>query len=227
MTHRSVAFSLVVLFVVSTSSFAKEWKSGIKFVKPKVVAPGDTDAITGMKPPKGAIVLLGNDMSAFNNGDAWPVENGVATVMKKGVSTKQAFGSCRLHVEFASPKEVRGNGQGRGNSGVFLMGLYELQVLDSYENETYYDGQCGAIYKQSAPLVNACRGPGQWQSYDITFTAPKFDDDDKVTRTARITVLHNGIKIQDDYELKGDTRLPRITSIPRSCPSLFRIMVIQ
>ena len=120
-------------------------------------------------------------------------------------STKDQFGSCKLHIEFATPVNVKGNGQGRGNSGVFLMGQYEVQVLDSYENTTYPDGQCGALYGRSVPLVNASRPPGEWQTYDITFTRPLFDKDGKVTRKAKFHVIHNGIVIQDNVELSGGT----------------------
>ena len=116
----------------------------------------------------------------------------------------QHFGSVQLHVEFATPSEVKGDGQGRGNSGVFW-GPYEVQVLDSYINKTYFDGQCGSIYKQAPPLKNVCRKPGEWQSYDITFTAPKFDEKGNVTRKARLTVVQNGIVVQDDFELLGGT----------------------
>jgi len=223
MTHRYLTAALTLLAVLALPAFAGEWKSGIQWERPEVVDPGETDDITGMKAPEGAIVLFdGKDLSAFEGGDAWPIgEDGAATVQKRGISTKQAFGSCHLHIEFASPEEVKGSGQGRGNSGVYLMGKYEVQVLDSYGNETYYDGQCGAIYKQSPPKVNACRPPGKWQSYDIKFTAPKFDDEGNVTRKARLTVLHNGILIQDDFELIGDTawhRPPEYKKHPEKLP---------
>jgi hypothetical protein len=121
------------------------------------------------------------------------------------IGTMKEFGSCRLHIEFASPAKPEGSGQGRGNSGVFLMGQYEVQVLDSYENTTYPDGQCGALYGRKKPLVNASRPPGEWQTYDITFTRPIFDEAGKVTRKARFTVIHNGILIHDDVELSGAT----------------------
>ena len=119
--------------------------------------------------------------------------------------SKQEFGSCRLHVEFATPKVAKGNGQGRGNSGVFLMGQYEIQVLDSYNNVTYPDGQCGALYGRAKPLVNASRGPGEWQTYDVTFNRPTFDDKGKVTRKAKFHAVHNGHVIHDNHELSGGT----------------------
>ena len=121
------------------------------------------------------------------------------------IRTRAHFGDCQLHVEFASPEVVKGDGQGRGNSGVFLMGLYEVQVLDSYENVTYADGQASAAYGQFPPLVNAARPPGQWQTYDIIFTRPRFDDRGEVTAPARLTVLHNGVLVQNHVELVGPT----------------------
>ena len=115
------------------------------------------------------------------------------------------FGDVQLHVEWATPVPASGHGQGRGNSGVFLMGLYEVQVLDSYENDTYADGQAAAIYGQYPPLVNACLPPGEWQSYDVVFRRPRFHEDGTVAKPARITVFHNGILVQDDVELWGPT----------------------
>jgi hypothetical protein len=119
--------------------------------------------------------------------------------------TVEQFGSCQLHVEFATPSRVMGNSQGRGNSGVFLQGQYEVQVLDSYQNKTYPDGQCGALYGRAVPLVNACRKPGEWQSYDIVYHRPIFGADGNVTRKATFTVIHNGVLIQDHVELTGGT----------------------
>jgi hypothetical protein len=120
------------------------------------------------------------------------------------VKSRKAFGSCQLHVEFATPSRVTGSSQGRGNSGVFLMDNYEVQVLDSYENQTYADGQCAALYGRAVPLVNACRGPGKWQSYDIIFHRPIFKGE-KVVRKATFTVLHNGVLVHDYVDLKGGT----------------------
>ncbi|MEK6248573.1 MAG: DUF1080 domain-containing protein, partial [Planctomycetales bacterium] len=144
-------------------------------------------------------------MSAFNDGVNWIVKDGHAIADKAGISTKQSFGDCQLHLEFMSPPEDKGQGQGRGNSGIFLMGKYEVQILDSYNNDTYYDGQAAAIYKQSPPLVNASRPPGQWQTYDILFRAPKFDQNGTLEMPAALTVLHNGLVVQNHFDLKGDT----------------------
>jgi Domain of Unknown Function (DUF1080) len=121
------------------------------------------------------------------------------------ISTRQAFGDCQLHVEFAEPVPATGESQDRGNSGVFLQGLYEIQVLDSYHSKTYADGQAAAVYGQYPPLVNAARPPGQWQTYDIVFHAPRFDANGDVLHPARVTVLHNGVLVQDNVELTGPT----------------------
>lgn len=197
---------LAVVFVASSGSFAtaylfKEYKSGILWPEPPIVDPGSTT-----QAPSDAIVLFdGTDLSAWENGDKWKIEDGVATVAKSSIRTKQKFGDCQLHLEFATPAEVKGNGQGRGNSGVYMMGRYEIQVLDSYDNTTYFDGQCASIYKQSPPIVNACRGPGEWQTYEIIFTAPRFKADGSVKSPAYVTVLHNGVLVQNHFELQGPT----------------------
>ena len=120
------------------------------------------------------------------------------------IRTKQEFGSCQLHMEWATPKEVKGDGQGRGNSGVFLMGQYEVQILDSFDNTTYPDGQAAALYGRGIPLVNACRKPGEWQTFDIIFHRPIFKDG-KVVKRATFTVFHNGVLVQDHCELSGGT----------------------
>jgi 3-keto-disaccharide hydrolase len=178
--------------------------------EPAVVTPGATPGA----PPSDAIVLFdGKDLSqwvsqAAGGGPApWVVADGVATVKPDsgGIQTKQAFGSCQLHIEFATPSVVAGSSQGRGNSGVFLMNNYELQILDSYQNPTYFHGQAGAIYKQHAPLVNASRKPGEWQTYDVVFHAPKFDADGKLIQRAAFTVFHNGVLIQDHVIVMGVT----------------------
>jgi hypothetical protein len=162
-------------------------------------------------PPADAIVLFdGTDLSQWQaeggGKAAWEVKDGVATVNGKGdIVTKQPFGDCQLHIEWATPVEVSGEGQGRGNSGVIFQGRYELQVLDSYQNKTYFNGQAGAVYNQYAPLVNVSRKPGEWQSYDVIFHAPRFDENGKLSKAATITVLHNGVLIQDHVEIKGPT----------------------
>jgi hypothetical protein len=164
------------------------------------------------RPPADATVLFdGTDLSKWQHKDAtpakWKVENGYAEVVAKTgyIYTKQSFGDCQLHVEFREPTPPHGDSQERGNSGVFLMGLYEVQVLDSYENKTYADGQASAVYGQYPPLVNASRPPGQWQWYDIVFHGPRFDASGKLLRPARETVFHNGVLVQDNVELSGPT----------------------
>lgn len=188
-----------------------------KSLIPPIITPGtaSTQDKAGTAPSSAAgdVVVLfdGNDLSAWVSDKtggpaAWKVKDGcIETVPGAGyIRTEQAFGDCQLHIEWTAPSEVKGNGQGRGNSGVYLMGQYEVQILDSYNNETYVDGQAGAVYGQSPPLVNACRKPGQWQSYDIIFHAPVFDGDTLV-KPATVTVLHNGLVIQDNWILKGNT----------------------
>ncbi len=137
----------------------------------------------------------------------WIIKDGVIEVKPGGgnLQTKQSFGDVQLHIEWLSPVDKEKKGQMYSNSGVFFMGIYELQVLNSYENETYSNGQAGAVYKQSPPLVNASRPPGQWQAYDIIFNAPKFDTEGNCIQKARITAFHNGILIQNNYELDGPT----------------------
>lgn len=192
---------LLVIGVAATWTI-DEYKSGIVWPEPPVVTPGDSH----LDPPSDAIVLFdGTNLDAFHDGDKWEVANGIATVKGKGIRSKQKFGDCQLHVEFASPEVVKGKGQGRGNSGIYLMGKYEIQVLDSFENTTYFDGQCGSIYKQQPPTVNACRGPGIWQTYDIAFTAPRFNEDGTVSTPAYITAFHNGVLIHNHFELAGGT----------------------
>jgi hypothetical protein len=178
-----------------------EWISGIKWAEPPLVTPGE-----GSAPPADAIVLFdGTDLSQWEGGDKWLIQDGYAVTQETSISTKQGFGDCQLHIEFATPEEIEGSGQGRGNSGIYLMGRYELQVLDSWENETYFDGQCGAIYKQHPPLVNASRKPGDWQAYDVIFKAPRFNPDGSLLSPAAITVLHNGVLIQNNFQLLGAT----------------------
>ena len=124
---------------------------------------------------------------------------------KSDIQSKEEFGDMQLHVEFREPTTVTGEGQGRGNSGVIFQRRYELQILDSYANKTYFNGQAGALYSQSAPLVNACRKPGEWQSYDVIFHAPRFDGNGRLLKPGTMTVLQNGVLVQDHVEIKGPT----------------------
>ena len=177
-------------------------------LEPPIVTPGRTSA----DPPSDAIVLFdGKSLAAWRSADGtpakWQVRDGYAEVAAGtgDIRTADSFGDCQLHIEWATPAVPQGEGQERGNSGVFLMERYEIQVLDSYENKTYYHGQAGSVYKQYAPLVNASRRPGEWQTYDIVFRAPRFDEQGKVTERARVTVLHNGVLIQNNVEIYGNT----------------------
>ena len=167
---------------------------------------------TGNKIPSDAIVIYGGKTHAGNwthgNGEAlkWKAKKALTVEPKTGdIQTKQAFGDIQLHLEWRAPRKIEGKGQGRGNSGVFLMGKYEVQVLDSHNNETYYNGQAASIYKQHIPLVNACKKPGEWQSYDIIFTAPRFNKDKTLKTPAYITVIHNGVLVQNHVQLQGPT----------------------
>lgn len=185
---------------VTGGAVGQEYLSGIEWAKPAVVDPGPPGG-----PPSDAVVLFdGTDLSKWNNAEHWTVQDGYFVAGPGTLTSKDEFGDCQLHLEWASAEEIEGSGQGRSNSGVFLMGIYELQILDSYENETYPDGQCGAIYKQHPPLVNASRKPGEWQTYDVIWRAPRFKDGQLVS-PATITVLHNGVVIQNHFVLEGDT----------------------
>ncbi len=176
---------------------------------PRKVSPGAENH----QAPSDAIILfdgksLDNFISARDGGAAkWTLENGAMTVLPRSgdIKTKEAFGDMQLHIEWASPTVIKGEGQGRGNSGVIIMGLYEVQVLDSYESRTYSNGQAASLYKQYPPLVNAMRAPGEWNTYDIFFTAPRFNQDGMVISPAKVTVIHNGILVQNAVELKGPT----------------------
>lgn len=184
-----------------------EYKSGIVWPEPPKVDPGTPGQDNVLTPaPSDATVLFdGKQLDAWVGGEAWEIKDGYAITRERSIHTKQKFGDCQLHVEFATPSKIVGDGQGRGNSGIYLMGRYEVQVLDSWNNPTYFDGQCAALYKQSPPIVNASREPGEWQEYDIIFQAPRFDDQGQVTSPAIFTVLHNGVLVQNHVELDGKT----------------------
>lgn len=183
--------------------------------EPRVVTPGKiTPQTSGTTAPSDAIVLFDGtnlDQWVSSNDKKSPapftIEGGAMTVAprKGGIQTKQEFGDFQLHIEWRSPSVVKGSGQGRGNSGIFLQGLYELQVLDSYQNRTYSNGQAGSIYKQTPPLVNAVKAPGEWNTYDIIYTAPRFNKDGMVTIPAYVTVLLNGVVIQNHTQIQGTT----------------------
>jgi hypothetical protein len=181
--------------------------SGLIWPEPPIITPGVNNSA-----PSDAVVLFDG-----KNFDAWKASKGKGKKERKVdpdggftvvdlLETKEGFGDMQLHVEFASPKEVKGKDQGRGNNGIGLMGgRYEIQVLDSYDNKTYFEGQAASVYNQRPPMVNASRKPGEWQSYDIIFTTPRWDDAGKLTKPAYVTVLHNGVIVQNHTELKGTT----------------------
>jgi hypothetical protein len=194
--------SLVVALAFAGVGVTGEWVSGIKWREPAVVTPGATPA----DPPSDAQVLFdGTNLDLFKGGDKWVVENGVATAKGGGLTSKESFGDCQLHIEWAAPEKVEGKGQGRGNSGVYLMGQYEIQILDSSDNPTYFDGQAASLYKSKPPLVNASKKPGEWQAYDIIFNAPKFSKEGALLKPGHVTVLHNGVLVQNHTEILGST----------------------
>lgn len=206
--------------------------------EPPVVDPGPIGG-----PPSDAIVLFdGKDLSKFRGEHSvepkWKLENGVMECRPHlgGIFSKEEFGDCQLHVEWAEPSMVTGESQNRGNSGVYLMGRYEIQVLDCYHNKTYPNGQCGAFYGHKAPLVNVCRKPGQWQTYDIIFHAPKQLPDGKV-QPGSFTVLQNGVLVQDHIPVGGEhTRAAPLKGVvakgplylqDHGCPVRFRNVWIR
>jgi len=174
---------------------------------PEIVVPGYNN-----KAPSDAIILFdGTNLDEWTNEKGeqpgWDINNGILTI-KPGsgsIKTKSKFADCQLHIEWRAPSEIQGEGQGRGNSGVYIQERYEVQILDSYNNSTYSNGQAGSIYKQHIPLVNASRKPGEWQTYDIVYTAPRFNNDGFLKTPAFITVLQNGILIQNHVEIKGSS----------------------
>lgn len=218
----------ILLFVCLISTLvAQEMKPADTQVfepVPKVITPGAVNSA----PPSDAIILFdGTDLSKWQDKKGktprWKVKDGAVTVVKKTgpMITKEGYGDCQLHIEWRTPTEINGDGQKRGNSGVFLSNRYEVQVLDSYNNETYVNGQAGSIYKQYIPLVNASRKPGEWQSYDIIYIVPRFNDDGSIKTPGTITVFHNGVLIQNHAELKGLTvnrGLPRWQAHPVKQP---------
>ena len=212
-----IAISLMGLppLQATTEQKSKPEDTEIWAPMPKVVSPGPSESA----PPSDAIVLFdGKNLdewvsTADKSVARWTVADGVIIVNKVAgnIETRRSFRNYQLHIEWRIPATITGTGQGRGNSGLFLASTgpgdagYELQIVDSYENKTYVNGQAGSIYKQYPPLVNACRKPGEWQSYDVIWTAPTFNEDGTLRMPAYLTAFHNGVLIQDHSELKGET----------------------
>lgn len=221
---RSVALTLALAFSLAVSASAQqnpnpipkdpsEWpQHSLTRPTPSVVLPG---AMASTGAPSDAVVLFdGTSLDAWRTADTtllkparWSIGNGALEVAPGtgGIMTRRRFGDVQLHVEWMTPTPAVGEGQERGNSGIFLMSRYEVQVLDSWHNPTYADGQAGSIYGQFPPRVNAVRPPGEWQNYDIIFHRPHFDTDGKLTVPARLTVFLNGVLIQEDQMLLGPT----------------------
>ncbi|HNL37742.1 MAG TPA: DUF1080 domain-containing protein [Saprospiraceae bacterium] len=207
-----LAFAFSVLFISPLAAQITDPKATEVWTpEPRVVTPGK--ALSTPAPDDAIVLFDGSWLSEWYSGKdstaaGWTINSDGSMTVKPGagdIVTQRSFGDCQLHLEFRTPATVKGEGQGRGNSGVFLQNRYEVQVLDSYQNRTYSNGQCGAVYKQHIPLVNACRPPGEWQSYDILFTAPRFNTDGILLAPGRLTVFQNGILIQNNVEIKGTT----------------------
>jgi hypothetical protein len=218
MKIRNLLAAAVAIAAGATVTYAiQKYESGIKWPEPKVVTPGSQPGA----PPSDATVLFdGKDLSQWVGGDKWEIKDGFAITRKGDIKTKESFGDCQLHIEFATPIKVSGSGQGRGNSGVFLSDKYEVQVLDSFNNKTYFEGQCGAIYNQMPPMVNVCRGPGEWQTFDILYTAPRFAEDGKLEKPAYVTVIQNGVVVQNHHEILGETFFDRPPSYKKHPPKM-------
>lgn len=231
----AVCSALVALGLAITSCAVKRPPDRtVHDTNPELLPPVITPAAQPGQPPPDAIILFnGTDLKengtglkewASDKGEAkWKLENDYMEVNKTGsIHTKKSFGSCQLHIEWASPAPPKGKGQHRGNSGVFFMGKYELQILDSYNNRTYADGQAASIYGQYPPLVNVCHKPGQWQSFDVSFLRPIFDEAGKCIRPARITVFHNGVVVHNNVEIWGTTahkvKNPKYSRHPAKLP---------
>jgi hypothetical protein len=203
---------LVALVVLGGQVLAQRFLNGMIWKEPPVVTPG-----VGSAAPSDATVLFdGKNFDAWKGAEKWKVDADGAFTVKGVIETRESFGDCQIHLEFASPKVVKGHGQGRGNNGIGLMGAhYEIQVLDSYDNPTYPEGACASVYNQKPPMVNASRKPGEWQTYDIIFTTPHFAADGKVAKPGFVTVLHNGVVVQNHSEILGNTFFDKRTAYTR------------
>jgi hypothetical protein len=211
MLRRSLAaLAVLSLSAILHQSSAQRFLNGVEWPTPAVVAPGKTDR----DPPADAVVLFdGKSFDEWKGADGWKADDDGAFTVKGAIQTKKEFGDCQLHVEFASPTPAKGTGQGRGNNGIGLIGArYEIQVLDSFENKTYPEGQAASVYNQRPPMVNVSRKPGEWQTYDIVFTVPRFAEDGKLVKPGYVTVMHNGVVVQNHTEILGYTYYDRPTA---------------
>lgn len=206
---KSLLVSSAILFPAfhAVAQEAKPQDTEVWEPVPAIVTPG-----TAASAPSDAIVLFdGRNLDSWvsDKGGAapWTIKDGAMTVArgKGGIKTKETFEDFQLHIEFRTPEVVKGEGQGRGNSGIFLQEFYELQVLDNYNNKTYSNGQVGSMYKQAIPLANPSRKPGEWQTYDVIWTAPRFNEDGSLKSPARVTALLNNVLVQNNFELLGKT----------------------
>jgi len=218
MRTEHLMISLAIRTTLAATSLFLGPTAALDEPEPRVVTPGANPGLA--PPPSDAIVLFdGTNLDQWSTTDGKPAgwetdgkPGGAATILagSGSIITKKSFGDAQVHIEFCTPDpgpagKDQPAGQARGNSGVYLQNRYEVQVLDSYQSSTYPDGQCAAIYKKHAPLVNACRPPGEWQTYDIVFHAPRFDAAGKKMANARLTVIHNGVLVQDNVEVDGAT----------------------
>ena len=220
---KKICFLSFSFFILNPAVNAQNEKASPELTEfytpvPPIITPGKTDA----QPPSDALVLFdGKNLDQWRaegsdttKAAGWNVHDGIVTVDKKaaGIVTRQSFTDYQLHIEYRIPKDITGSGQARGNSGIFLASIgnngdqgYELQVLDSYNNKTYTNGQAGSIYKQGVPLANPCREPGEWQDYNVIWTAPRFNNDGILISPARVTVFLNGVLVQNNFVLSGPT----------------------
>ncbi len=206
MFRKALLIAAALVAVTLPVIAGQRYISGIIWPEPPLVTPGENNSA-----PSDAIVLFdGKNFDAWKGADKFKIDDDGGFTANARIETKQDFGDCQLHVEWASPKVVKGSGQGRGNNGIGLMGArYEIQVLDSYQNPTYFEGQAASVYNQHPPMVNASKKPGEWQTYDIVFTAPRFDKDGKLEKPAFVTLLHNGVLVQNHTEIIGSTNFDR------------------
>ena len=222
----AAAAAATIMLGVGSDMSAQDWPvHAMERPRPAVVRPGPAGA--PLPAPSDAIVLFdGTTLAEWEKqggGPAgWAVQDGYVQVTagSGSIASRRAFGDIQLHLEWAAPTPAKGEGQGRGNSGVFLMSTYEIQILDSYENDTYADGQAAALYGQHPPMVNACRAPGEWQTYDIVFRRPRFAENGSVARPARVTVLHNGVLVHENAAFTGATVHARAATYQRHADGL-------